>query len=199
MKRYYPLLVCIILIFGACKGKEKEQNQASTAPSNTAYLNDEQLQIIKAVQQEIKANMHVSNTCRNRYVHKKDLSELTQYLKTAGEKYTADSFYFNKADELFIDTSKDIDQINWINDDDIVNCRSKLKDLWPCMKKKYGIEEFFYFSIPLFSPDKKYALISVNFVSVDDSKSYGGGRLYKKEDGKWKEIAFLTGWGKLAN
>jgi hypothetical protein len=68
--------------------------------------------------------------------------------------------------------------------------------MWDCLAQDYGIKDYYYVSLPLFSSDKKWALVIINYMEVSGKRSNGADRLFKKTGSKtWEEVAILTFWG----
>ncbi|MES2689844.1 MAG: hypothetical protein V4658_05540 [Bacteroidota bacterium] len=173
---------------------KKHGNGENTTPSLPALSDKEKSFIMDFTRQQGKA-VYIVTTTRNRYFTRKDGSQIHGYFTKAEHPEYINEFTFERGDERRIDTNGVHAGITWVDDNDIHTCRTVLRDLWPCFKNKYGGAEFYYFSIPLFSKDDKYALMSINFSSADKTKSRGGTSLFKKEKGKWEEVAILTNWG----
>lgn len=173
----------------------KKETQTEEKEISLPLVNDKEKNFIIEFAAQHPKPVYVVTTVRNRYFTKKDASQVNAYFTNAEHPEYIKEFTIERTEEQLIDTAGAHEGINWVDDKDIYNCRTVLRDMWPCFKNKYGGTAFYYFSIPLFSKDGKYALMSVNFSSADNTQSRGGTSLFKQEKGKWEEVAILTNWG----
>jgi hypothetical protein len=196
MKHSLILLVLFAVI--ACGHSEKPKSTSQAESIQMEQLTKEQTAFVKDwVMMFNSKNVPILNIFRNRHFKQTDIKQLDKYFthnKLVVDFKDAKQSIKIKTD-LTIDTSLTPD-IKWINDDDVTICNKVDPDFWGCFEKRYDIEGFYYLSMPLFSSDKKWCLLSVNYLSKLKKQSYGGGRLYHFEKGKWEEKAFLSYWGK---
>ncbi len=193
--RSIPFLFALF-IFASCNQTEKQTTPSK--PSLPEQLTKEQTDFVNYWAANYNTK-HAPLLCwfRNRHINKKDITQLDSYLKT--HKLNIDFTDAKKSlqikTELAIDTTL-TQNIRWINDEDVSICNKVDPNFWDCFNRRYPIEGFYYVSIPLFSADQKWCLVSINYLSKYKKESFGGGRLYHLEKNKWEEIAFLSYWGK---
>lgn len=187
------LLYAALLVIAACNFPKNKEQKENTDPQIELAGSEAKNFIIEFTSRQPQP-VYVVTTLRDRYLTKRDEGEVNLYFEkdTLGH---AGEFSFSRTAEQLLDTSGMHNGIIWVDDHDIYTCRTVLRDLWPCFKNKYGGSGFYYFSIPQFSNDGQYALVSINFSGADPDKSRGGTRLFKKEKGRWEEIAIMTNWG----
>ena len=192
-------LTLIGLTFASCRNQNADQtdNNTKTETSNIVALNDTQQQFIIALSTTYPKPFLVSNTFRNRYINKGDLKGLRAFSQKYPDIKFDTTSLIDKNLEVLADTVTKHNNLYWVNEKDVYTCRSVLRDLWPCFKNRYQHQAFYYFSVPTFSADGKYALVSLNYVSVNDEESYGGLRVFKLEKSKWEEFAVLNNWGNM--
>lgn len=195
MKKFLFSLLIAAIAFGCNNTASRKENTTKDQAAPLRLLSDKEKAFIMEFVSQQGEQVYVVTTLRNRYFTKKDASQITAYFTNAEHPEYINEFVIERGEEKLVDTSGTHERIKWVDDNDIHTCRTILRDLWPCFKNKYGGTAFYYFSIPLFSKDGKYALISINFSSADKTKSRGGTSLFKKEKGEWEEIAILTNWG----
>jgi hypothetical protein len=191
-------LALIGLTILSCRNQTIDQTKNSNTDGiKIVALSDIQQQFIIDLATIYPKPFLVSNTFRNRYINKGDIKGL----KAFNQKYPDIEFdttsLVDKDLEVLSDTTKKHNNLYWVNDKDVYTCRSVLRDLWPCFKNRYQHQAFYYFSVPIFSADGKYVLVSLNYVSVNDSESYGGLRVFKLDKSKWEEFAVLNNWGNM--
>jgi hypothetical protein len=145
--------------------------------------------------------VNLNDQFRAKLFYKRDVKELFSYLKKNGLKAslfegiqdTIDGLSYRRFNPSLIQTPS----VKWIDQDRLRSCRKISKDaMWDCLAQDYGIKDYYYVSLPLFSSDKKWALVSINYMEVSGKKSNGANRLFKKNSTKtWEEVAILTFWG----
>ncbi|MFN3445311.1 MAG: hypothetical protein ACK44D_06180 [Bacteroidia bacterium] len=193
-------LALIGLTLAGCgnqNANQTENNDTKNETSNVVLLNDIQQQFILGLSATYPKPFLISNTFRNRHINKGDIKGL----KAFNQKYPDiifDTTSLNNKDlEILADTNKTHNNLYWVNDKDIYTCKNVVRDMWPCFKNRYQHQAFYYFSVPTFSTDGKYALVSLNYVSANDEESYGGLRVFMFEKDKWEEFAVLNNWGNM--
>lgn len=197
VKQLFMALLVIPFLF-ACNNNPAPKNPA-TGVLSTNQLNKEQLDFIAAFAQTQTSPVYMMSVFRNRYFKPTDQKESDKYFKKIKAlKYTKE-LVINKALEIQIDPKHPVQNIHWVNEEDVQACNKQPGGTWPCMEKQYQTDCFFYLSVPLISQDGEYALVHINYMHKDTKKSYGGGRIFAKENNKWTEIALLTNWGNLSN
>jgi hypothetical protein len=145
--------------------------------------------------------VNLNDQFRAKLFYKRDVKELFSYLKKNGLKAslfegiqdTIDGLSYRRFNPSLIQ----VPSVKWIDQDRLRSCRKISKDaMWDCLAQDYGIKDYYYVSLPLFSSDKKWALVSINYMEVSGKKSNGANRLFKKIGPKtWEEVAILTFWG----
>jgi hypothetical protein len=189
----------ILLLFTSCRNSETpNKNKHSEAISEYDLLTPEQTDFITNWSNQFNTQK-APLLClfRSRHLNKTDLKQLDSYVK--GQESAVDfqeaKAYLETKSELSIDTLR-APGIQWVKDEDVSTCNKVDPIFWDCFSRRYPITGFYYLSMPLFSADKKWCLLSVNYLSKQKGDSFGGGRLYHLENNKWNEVAFLSFWGK---
>jgi hypothetical protein len=193
--RFTLLLAALLML--ACNPTPTKTNLSEAAPA-LEMLTPEQTTFISNWSKTYNPkNIPVLAIFRNRYFHKTDLNQLHAYLKN--NKMKADFESVEKElrlkTELGIDTDA-VTTINWIGNKDVETCDKVDPDFWGCFNLRYSTDKFYYLSMPLFSADKQWCMLHVTLQHKTKGESFGGGRLYHLEKGKWEEVAFLSNWGK---
>jgi hypothetical protein len=196
MKTIYTLLTASVMIvsFG-CRNTNKP---AETKAPTVEYLSKEQTEFINYWAAHFNTQKApLLSLFRNRHISKRDVKEMDLYFKKKDStvNFTDAIESLKIKTELAIDTLATSD-IRWIDDHDVTVCNQVDPDFWNCFMLRYPIEGFYYISQPLFSADKKWCLVSVNYLSKLKKQSFGGGRLYHRTKNDWEEMAFLSYWGK---
>ena len=200
MKNNILLLALIGFSIFSCGKKNTTQNEDNNnQTSSDYYLKDAQQDFILQLSTNLPQPVLVSNTFRNRYITKKDISGYEAYAKKYPDVKFDTTSLREKRIELLAGTIKLHTNLYWVNDKDITTCRTVVRDLWPCFKNRYQHQAFYYFSVPVFSADGKFAMVSLNYVNVNDAESYGGLRVFEFQKGKWNEFAVLGNWGQMPN
>ncbi|MES2560416.1 MAG: hypothetical protein V4590_11780 [Bacteroidota bacterium] len=197
MKSFLLLSMLFLL---ACNTTPPKPAHTNESGPHMDMLSKEQMAFIRDWSDRYNPqNIPVLNIFRNRYFRKTDLTELHTYIQRNKEK---EKIYFTTVEkelryktELGIDT-EEIKTINWINNTDVETCDKVDPDFWGCFNLRYKTDKFYYLSMPLFSSDKQWCLLHVTLQHKVKGESFGGGRLYHLEKGKWEEKAFLSYWGK---
>lgn len=197
VKQLFMALLVIPFLF-ACNNNPTSKNAAAGALS-TNQLNKEQLDFITDFAQTQTGPVYMLSTFRNRYFKPTDQKEADKYFHKKKEPKYAKELVIDNTTEIQIDPQQPLQNIHWVTDEDVQACNKQPGGTWPCMEKQYQTDCFFYLSVPLISQDGEYALVHINYMHKDTKKSYGGGRIFAKENNKWKEIALLTNWGNLPN
>ncbi len=204
MKYYFITLFYIAFQFAACdQAPKKKTNTAinQEAKSKTPNASLEAHQFFDWWLSENKQVVNLNDQFRAKLFYKRDVKELFSYLKKNGLKAslfegiqdTIDGLSYRRFNPRLIQTPS----VKWIDQDRLRSCRKISKDaMWDCLAQDYGIKDYYYVSIPLFSSDKKWAVVSINCMEVSGNKSNGANRLFKKIGAKkWEEVAILTFWG----
>lgn len=189
--------IAATLFLMACNPAPQATTQQPTAPA-IEMLSKEQTTFISNWSKTYnKKNVPVLAIFRNRYFHKTDINELHAYLKRNKLKVDFDAVEkdLRYKTELEIDTDA-VNTINWLSNKDVETCDKVDPDFWGCFNLRYTTDKFYYLSMPLFSSDKQWCLLHVTLQHKTKGESFGGGRLYHLEKGKWEEVAYLSNWGK---
>ncbi|MES2779227.1 MAG: hypothetical protein V4651_04940 [Bacteroidota bacterium] len=186
-----------LLLIIACNPTPQKTADKKSAPA-VEMLTTEQTVFIRQWSETYNPkNIPVLAIFRNRYFHKTDLNQLHEYLKR--NKKDVDFSMVEKElrikTELYTDTDA-VNTITWINNTDVETCDKVDRDFWGCFNRRYTTNEFYYLSMPLFSSDNQWCMLHVALQRKEKGQSFGGGRLYHLVKGKWKEVAFLSNWGK---
>lgn len=163
--------------FGCNNAKTNQTENATQKKSAEAKLNEAQHKFVVDLSNSYPKPFLVLNTFRNRYISKRELKGYRDFLEKY-PKITFDTTYLlNKEIELWADTNLAPPNLIWVKERDVHTCKNVLRDMWPCFKNKYQHNAFYYLSIPVFSADGKYAIVSLNYVNANDDESYGGLRV----------------------
>ena len=136
---------------------------------------------------------------RNKLLNQIDASELRLYCK---KNKINDSIFGNIEDSIKLmeyhcfNPKLIKERVVWVNQKRLRSCRSISKGaMWDCLKQDYDLSDYYYLSVPIFSSDGKYALISVNYMESESKKSHGASTLFKKVGDTWEELGYMSGWG----
>ncbi len=193
--KLFTIVVIGLTWFGCNNTKNNQTENTTQKKSAEATLNEAQHKFVVDLSNSYPKPFLVLNTFRNRYISKRELKGYRDFLEKY-PKITFDTTYLlNKEIELWADTNLAPPNLIWVKERDVYTCKNVLRDMWPCFKNKYQHNAFYYLSIPVFSADGKYAIVSLNYVNANDDESYGGLRVFELNKNKWEEFAVLTNWG----
>lgn len=198
---YLRTALFIIPIFIGCTNNPVANDPTKGVMVNKVGLNKPQLDFIAAFAKSYTDNgqVYMLSSFRNRYFKPVDQKEAEKFFEKRKEKNYIKELTINNEKEIILNEPPVLANIKWINEDEINSCKETGNTFWNCLNKQYPTESFFYLSIPIISADGKYALVHVNYMNLENKKSYGGGRIFAKQNNQWEEIALLTNWGKLPN
>jgi hypothetical protein len=192
-------LLLVIVLFASCRNSPSDNTSKESEQQNTIeQLTPEQTTFIQYWSEHFNTkHAPILNLFRSRHINKTDLKQLEHYVK--GKDSVTD--FSDAIDFLSSKTELGIDSlltqnIRWVKDNDVSICNKVDPGFWDCFSRRYPIDGFYYLSMPLYSADKQWCLISVNYLSKQKTNSFGGGRLYHLQHNKWEETAFLSYWGK---
>lgn len=193
--KLFTLAFISLTWFGCNNANTNQTENAIQEKAAEAKLNEAQHKFVVDLSNTYPKPFLVLNAFRNRYISKGELKGYRKFLEKY-PKITFDTTYLlNKEIELWADTNLAPPNLIWVKERDVHTCKNVLRDMWPCFKNKYQHNAFYYLSIPVFSADGKYAIVSLNYVNANDDESYGGLRVFELNKNKWEEFAVLTNWG----
>ncbi len=196
MKLKLFALTLVGLTWLGCNNAKTNQTENTTqVKSAETTLNEAQHKFVVDLSNTYPKPFLVLNAFRNRYISKGELKGYRKFLEKYPEITFDTTFLLNRELELMVDTNLAHANLFWVNEKDVHTCKNVLRDMWPCFKNRYQHNAFYYLSIPIFSADGKYALVSLNYVNANDDESYGGLRVFELNKNKWEEFAVLTNWG----
>jgi hypothetical protein len=193
--KLFTLAFISLTWFGCNNAKTNQTENAIQEKAAEAKLNEAQHKFVVDLSNTYPKPFLVLNAFRNRYISKGELKGYRKFLEKYPEITFDTTFLLNKELELLVDTNLAHANLFWVNEKDVHTCKNVLRDMWPCFKNRYQHNAFYYLSIPVFSADGKYALVSFNHVHANDDNSYGGLRVFELNKNKWEEFAVLTNWG----
>lgn len=207
MKTYIIVLVFMMNLLFACDSpapKKKDTPKSNAVDKGkTPFASSDAHQFMDWWLKQNKQKVNLNDQFRAKLFYKKDVNELFKYLKKAGQK---ESLFVGIQDSInglsykrFDPTKISATNVNWIDQDRLRSCRKISKEaMWECLQQDYGITDYYYVSSPLFSLDKKWAVVSINYMEASGKSSNGANRLFRKiAANQWEEIAILTYWGKF--
>jgi hypothetical protein len=195
--KLFTLAIVSVTWFGCNNPKniQTENNTTTQEQFAEAELDDAQHKFVLDLSNTYPKPFLVLNAFRNRYISKSELKGYHKFLEKYPKITFDTTFLLNKELELSVDTNVAHPNLFWVNEKDIRTCKDVLRDMWPCFKNRYQHNAFYYLSVPVFSADGKYALVSLNYVNANDDESFGGLRVFELNKNKWEEFAILTNWG----
>lgn len=193
--KLFTIVVIGLTWFGCNNTKNNQTENTTQKKSAEATLNEAQHKFVVDLSNTYPKPFLVLNAFRNRYISKSELKGYRKFLEKYPEITFDTTFLLNKEIELLADTNHAHPNLFWVKEKDVHTCKNVLRDMWPCFKNRYQHDAFYYLSIPVFSADGKYALVSFNHVHANDDNSYGGLRVFELNKNKWEEFAVLTNWG----
>ncbi len=207
MKTYLIAIALLATMLFACDAPASKKKVAAKSNAvdkgKTPFASAEAHQFMNWWLMQNPITVNLNDQFRAKLFYKKDVIELFKFLKKNGQKAslfegiqdTINGLSYKRFDPTKIASTN----VNWIDQDRLRSCRKISKDaMWECLQQDYGITDYYYVSLPLFSSDKNWAVVSINYMEVSGKKSKGANRLFKKTGfNQWEEVAILTFWGKF--
>jgi hypothetical protein len=205
MKKHFYVLLLFVAFFTKCDEPRKKNKsiESSSSENNakTPVASKEAHQFFDWWLQQNNQIINLNDQFRAKLFYKRDVVELLKYLKRnglntslfQGIQDTIDGLSYRKFNSNFIKATN----VTWIDQDRLRACRKISKNaMWDCLSNDYGITDYYYVSLPLFSIDKRWAVVSINYMEVSGQRSNGANRLFKRTgSNSWEEVAVLTFWG----
>lgn len=147
-----------------------------------------------------KTPVFLNDQLRNKLLNKTDAAELEKYFKRNGLSMKV---FPGVLDSIKLMEYKSFNRnliksgVKWIDQNRLRGCRKISKEaMWDCLRQDYGATDYYYVSSPIFSTDKNWVLVSINYMESKGEMSKGAGRLFKRLKGNtWEEVALLSYWG----
>lgn len=201
MRTKFQLLLGILFLTVACEsGKGNKKIDPTSASTKHPAASREAHAFFNWWISSEGNNVHLNDQLRNKLMNQTDAVELRKYLSKKGIN---GKVFGNIEDSIKLMRYKSFDfslinaKVLWIDQNRLRGCRRISKDaMWECLKQDYDITDYHYVSSPIFSSDKKWAMVSINYMEQTGNKSKGATRLYKRlQNNNWEEVAILTYWG----
>jgi hypothetical protein len=201
MRNLFFVILTVGLLWSCESNENKKHHHEKDSLPEFSYATKEAHDFVnKWILLQNKAPLGLVDQFRNKVLNQTDAKELRKFLE---KRKINDSIFGNIEDSIKLmeyhcfDKKQITERVVWVNQKRLRACRSISKEaMWDCLKQDYGLKDYYYLSVPIFSSDGQYAVISVNYMESESKKSHGAGTLFKKlENGNWEEIALLSGWG----
>jgi hypothetical protein len=200
--KFFFISVFLLGLFWSCgNNTNKIAHEAKDSLPEFSYASMEAHEFVNDwIKQKNNEHLGLVNQFRNKLLNQVDAKELRKYLKI---KKVNVSIFGNIEDSIKLmeyhcfNDSLIHENVVWVCQKRLRSCRSISKNaMWDCLKQDYNLKEYYYLSVPIFSSDGNYALISINYMVNEPKKSHGAGTLFKRnEKGSWEEVALMSGWG----
>jgi len=198
--RIFVVIFALGLIFSCGPSAEKKAAMVVDTLPEFSYASLEAHQFVNSwIALQKKAPLGLVDRFRNKTLNQTDAVELRKYCKNYKIN---DSIFGNIEDSIKLmeyhcyNPKLIRERVVWVNQKRLRGCRTISKGaMWDCLKQDYDLSDYYYLSVPIFSSDGKYALISVNYMESESKRSHGAGTLFKRVGKTWEEIALMSGWG----